>query len=153
MQPGQGAHIRTSGGKGGANAAPVDDNFDFEAMLSGFNKMAASQEASNKVKPGAAYNKTSSFFDSLDEEVAEDGPRKGRQFLDEMRKVDVETFGEELAKSSNRGGKGVAAAAATAVARALTARTKTKTARARAAAARAAATAAAAVAAAAAARR
>merc|ERR1719231_1389161 len=75
-------------------------------MLSGFNKMEVESEASAKLKTSTAYDKSSSFFDNLNEELPTDGPRKGRQFLEEMKKVDAETFGEELIKSGQRGGRG-----------------------------------------------
>eukprot|EP00966_Prymnesium_polylepis_P203233 4708204-Prymnesium_polylepis.1 len=73
-------------------------------MLAGFKKVALGDEASAKVKT-TTYDKSTSFFDTLDEEVPEEGPRKGRAFMDEMRKLDSLTFGEELMRNS-RGGKG-----------------------------------------------
>lgn len=39
-------------------------------MLESFDKAFVMQEASEKVKPSTAYNKSSSFFDTLDEEVS-----------------------------------------------------------------------------------
>ncbi|KAL1512120.1 hypothetical protein AB1Y20_005389 [Prymnesium parvum] len=106
-QPGTGAHMQGRATRSTAGAAAEsgepEEEFDIQAMLMGFNKVAIAEEASAKVK-SKAYDK-SAFFDSLDEEVAEDGPRKGRAFMDDMRKLDALTFGEELMKSS-RGGKG-----------------------------------------------
>ena len=104
-QPGQGGHIRTTAKGGAPNAADVESDFDFEKMLAGFNKVDVSGEAATKVKATTvAYNKGSSFFDSLDEEIGE--PKKGKGFLDEMRKVDALTFGEELIKSARDGQRG-----------------------------------------------
>jgi hypothetical protein len=48
--------------------------FDFQAMLESFDKAFVMQEASGKVKPSTAYNKSSSFFDTLDEEVSDASP-------------------------------------------------------------------------------
>ena len=105
VQPGNGAHMSSrasrgvGGGKGGGN---MEQAFDFEKMLAGFDKIAMEREAAKKVK-STEYDKTSSFFDTLDEQV--DEKRKGgRVFMAEMRKVDALTFGEELIRQRGRGG-------------------------------------------------
>jgi len=46
-----------------------DSEFDIQAMLASFDKAFVMQEASGKVKDTIAYNKASSFFDTLDEGV------------------------------------------------------------------------------------
>ena len=74
-QPGTGGHVNTRA-TGPARAPPSDQSFDFETMLMGFNKMDVANEASSKIKTSTAYNKGSSFFDSLDEEI--DGQKKGK---------------------------------------------------------------------------
>eukprot|EP00316_Scyphosphaera_apsteinii_P012391 CAMPEP_0119330220 /NCGR_PEP_ID=MMETSP1333-20130426/77787_1 /TAXON_ID=418940 /ORGANISM="Scyphosphaera apsteinii, Strain RCC1455" /LENGTH=436 /DNA_ID=CAMNT_0007339563 /DNA_START=19 /DNA_END=1331 /DNA_ORIENTATION=+ len=99
-QPGTGAHMsrRASRGVNGASVVPDDANFDFQKMLAGFDKMMMMQEARQVVKDHSSkYNKESSFFDTLDEEIEEEGGKKGgRAFMAEMRAVDAQTFGEEL---------------------------------------------------------
>jgi protein LSM14 len=55
-----------------AGRAPAPEaEFDIQAMLESFDKAFVMQQASNKVKPSTAYNKSSSFFDSLGEEVSD----------------------------------------------------------------------------------
>ena len=80
--------------------------FDFQKMLEGFDKARLAQEATGKLKAATTYNKTSSFFDTLDEEATDETGRRGRSFMAEMRKVDAETFGEELIRERRPGGGG-----------------------------------------------
>lgn len=92
-QPGSGAHVTTRASRGcrGKNGTGAGEHgeFDFEKMLAGFCKVALEEEASGKMKTSNAYNKNASFFDALDEEVTEAGPRKGRRFLEDMRKASL----------------------------------------------------------------
>jgi len=108
-QPGTGAHMsqrNTRDVGDGPKSTSDPGEFDFQKMLDAFDKTRLEQEASSKVKPTAnTYNKTSSFFDTLDEEVTEEGGRRGRSFMAEMRKVDAETFGEELIRERRSGGR------------------------------------------------
>ncbi|EOD33168.1 hypothetical protein EMIHUDRAFT_449431 [Emiliania huxleyi CCMP1516] len=79
------------------------EEYDIQAMLAGFDKAAVMQEASERVKTTTAYNPKVSMFDTLDEEVAEEGGRKGgRAFRAEMRKNDISTFGEDMIKEADR---------------------------------------------------
>eukprot|EP00316_Scyphosphaera_apsteinii_P016431 CAMPEP_0119319730 /NCGR_PEP_ID=MMETSP1333-20130426/50169_1 /TAXON_ID=418940 /ORGANISM="Scyphosphaera apsteinii, Strain RCC1455" /LENGTH=376 /DNA_ID=CAMNT_0007326211 /DNA_START=21 /DNA_END=1148 /DNA_ORIENTATION=+ len=107
-QPGTGAHMsqRASRGVNGSSVVSDDADFDFQQMLTCFDKMMLLQEAREIVKDhGSKYNKDSSFFDTLDEEVEEAGTKKGgRAFMAEMRAVDAQTFGEELIRERGRGG-------------------------------------------------
>lgn len=89
-QPGTGAHISTRASRGaGTKHGPTGDlgDFDFEKMLAGFSKVTLDHEPRCKLNAPTAYDKNASFFDALDEEIAEAGPRKVKHFLEEMRKV------------------------------------------------------------------
>lgn len=110
-QPGMGAHVAGRGTKsvdGGPAAQPAGE-FDFiKALELGEKARQAALAESGKVQESSKYNKNTSFFDSLDVEAQEEGPRKGgRKFMEDQRKVDAQTFGEELMRERNaRGGKG-----------------------------------------------
>jgi len=105
-QPGTGKHMSGRASREISGGPAQEQNeFDFQKMLEGFNKDMYMTEASGQVKV-ATYDKSASFFDTLDEEVASAADKKGGRAFKESRKVDAETFGEELIKERSRGGKG-----------------------------------------------
>mmetsp|Transcript_35642 Transcript_35642/g.114714 ORF Transcript_35642/g.114714 Transcript_35642/m.114714 type:complete len:342 (-) Transcript_35642:755-1780(-) len=88
--------------KAAASGRAPEAEFDIQAMLESFDKAFVMQEASEKVKPSTAYNKSSSFFDTLDEEANDPGRKGGPVFRAQMRKNDVLTFGEDMLKEADR---------------------------------------------------
>ena len=78
--------------------------FDIQKMLDGFDKAMVLAEVGQKVKISQAYNKSRSFFDTLDEEA--NGIKKGGRAVMEGRKMDVETFGESIVRPPLGQGRG-----------------------------------------------
>ncbi len=90
------AKPRNNRSKGG------DGAFDIQRMLEGFDKAMVMAEAEQKVKASEAYDKSRSFFDTLDEEIPEQKRKGGRAFLAGMRKQDTDTFGESMVRAGER---------------------------------------------------
>ena len=86
-----GAHVAGRGTKsvdGGPAAQPAGE-FDFiKALELGEKARQAALAESGKVQESSKYNKNTSFFDSLDVEAQEEGPRKGgRKFMEASRSL------------------------------------------------------------------
>lgn len=80
------------------------EEFDFESANTKFDKEKIYAEVAtekNEEIPSKAYDKSSSFFDSISCEATETKDKPSRQLMAEQRKIDSETFGSF---SNRRGG-------------------------------------------------
>jgi hypothetical protein len=76
------------------------EEFDFEKNLEKFNKEDLKKEFEKKESNTSGYNKNN-FFDNISREVNED-----KMDRDKQKKVDYETFGNEVYKKNHYRGRG-----------------------------------------------